>query len=56
MEPMVWVISLAVWVGLGLITRYISKEKGRSPGGGFCWGFFLGIIGLIVVACLPSKK
>ncbi len=41
-------------VGMGFITRAINNGKGR--GGGFAWGFWLGLIGIIVVACRPAKK
>ncbi len=33
----------------GFITETINEKKGYY--GGFAWGFFLGIIGVIVVAC-----
>lgn len=33
----------------GIITTVINANKGYE--GGFAWGFFLGIIGIIVVAC-----
>ena len=36
---------------MGLITRSINKNKNYD--GGFAWGFFLGIIGIIVVAVRP---
>lgn len=36
----------------GFITRAINTGKGRE--GGFWWGFFLGVIGIIVVACRSS--
>ena len=36
----------------GFITRAIARSKGYD--GGFWWGFFLGLIGLIVVAVRPS--
>ena len=38
----------------GLISRGISK--GRGMHGGFWWGFFLLIIGIIVVAVRPNDK
>ena len=34
---------------MGIITRKINESKGYY--GGFAWGFWLGIIGIIVVAC-----
>jgi hypothetical protein len=39
-----------VAVVLGLISMNIWKGKGGSPAIGFVLGFFLGIIGLIIVA------
>jgi uncharacterized membrane protein YdcZ (DUF606 family) len=41
-------IYLIIAVALGFTTRSMGQEKGRS--GSFWWGFFLGIIGVIVVA------
>ncbi|MGD1822188.1 MAG: hypothetical protein ACPKM0_05410 [Pleomorphochaeta sp.] len=38
----------------GLITRSINKSKGYD--GGFWWGFFLLIIGIIVVAIRPFNQ
>jgi len=35
----------------GFITQGINKSKGYE--GGFAWGLFLGIIGIIVVAVRP---
>ncbi len=36
----------------GVITRAIAQAKGYD--GGFAWGFFLGAIGIVVVAVRPS--
>jgi hypothetical protein len=36
-------------VCFGLISGKISEKNGRTFGGGFAWGFFLGIIGLVIV-------
>ena len=44
-------IILVIVCILGGITLHINKSKGYK--GGFAWGFFLGIIGIIVVACRP---
>jgi len=41
-------LYLIIAVVLGFVTRSMGQEKGRS--GSFWWGFFLGIIGIIVVA------
>lgn len=38
----------------GIISHIIAKQKGYT--GGFWWGFFLSVIGLIVVACRTDKK
>ena len=46
------VIALACMCGFGFVTQTINKNKGYE--GGFAWGFFLGFIGIIVVACKPS--
>jgi len=40
----------------GLIGIYITKKKGRSPLEGFLFGFFLSILGLIIVLLLPNKN
>lgn len=37
----------------GAITRYVAQSKGYD--GGFWWGFFLGIIGLLVVGFRPNQ-
>ncbi len=39
-------------VVFGFICRYVAKSKGYE--GGFAWGFFLGIIGLLVVGFRPT--
>ena len=38
----------------GLITKHINESKGYS--GGFAWGFWLTVIGIIVVACKPDNR
>lgn len=40
----------------GLIGVYIAMQKGRSEGEGFCLGCFLGPLGLILAALLPTKE
>ncbi|WP_303804633.1 SHOCT domain-containing protein [Ruminococcus flavefaciens] len=39
---------------MGCITDSMNRKKGYN--GGFSWGFFLGIIGIIVVACRPFNN
>lgn len=36
----------------GIIAKYINEKKGYSNG--FAWGAWLGIIGIIIVACKPK--
>jgi hypothetical protein len=36
-----------------VISAVIGTSKNRGGVGSFCWGFFLGVIGIIVVALLP---
>lgn len=38
----------------GFVTKTINKNKGYE--GGFWWGFCLGIIGVIIVACKANKS
>ncbi|MDE6035743.1 MAG: hypothetical protein K2G36_07535 [Ruminococcus sp.] len=45
------IFSAVIW---GFVTRTISKNKGYK--GGFWWGFWLNIIGVIVVACRPNNN
>ncbi len=44
------IIPLVGGVIFGLISLAVWQNKGGSPVVGFLWGFFLGLIGLIVVA------
>lgn len=45
-------IFLGVGIIFGIASKHINESKGYS--GGFAWGFFLGLIGIIVVACKPN--
>lgn len=49
------VITVIIWIVLGVVCAFIHKNKGYSPIAGFCWGFFLSIIGLIVVLLEKDK-
>jgi uncharacterized membrane protein YeaQ/YmgE (transglycosylase-associated protein family) len=39
----------------GAVSSNIMKKKGRSSGAGWALGFFLGLIGVIICACLSTK-
>lgn len=43
------IIGIIVACIFGAITKNINESKGYN--GGFAWGFWLGVIGIIVVAC-----
>jgi uncharacterized membrane protein YdcZ (DUF606 family) len=45
---MIAALIVALVLVFGFVTMSMGKSKGRS--GSFWWGFFLGIIGVIVVA------
>ena len=47
-------VSLAVCIILGFVTKHINESKGYT--GGFAWGFWLNLIGVIVVACKPDNR
>lgn len=47
---MVAIISLTLWsLIFGAIAMVIGQRKNNSVGESFCWGFFLWIIGVIIV-------
>ena len=46
---------LLLSIATGLIGCYMSKEKGRSVTTGFLFGFFFNLMGLLVIAIMPSK-
>lgn len=46
--------GLVVAIVFGLITKHINESKGYQ--GGFAWGFWLSVIGIIVVACKPDNR
>ena len=49
------VVTIIIWIALGVICAVIHKNKGYSPIAGFCWGFFFSIIGLIIVLLEKDK-
>lgn len=46
---------VVVWLFCGAVSAAIGNTKNRSIGGSFLWGALLGLIGVIVVLCLPSN-
>lgn len=49
-------VSIIVCLITGFIGRYVAKEKNRSASEGFLFGFLLNLIGVIIVALLPTKE
>ena len=57
-------IYIAILIGLlvclicGYVTKAIYKAKGygKDYNGGFWLGFLLDVVGIIIAACMPSKK
>ena len=54
-SQLTWVWVLAIALAFGYVCSRIAAKKGRSPLGYGLLGFFLPLIGLIVVAVLPSR-
>ncbi len=52
MSPAIFVISAAVF---GTAAGFVGNKKGRM-GLGITLGILLGLIGLIIIACIPAKK
>lgn len=52
------IVAIFIWVAerfvFGLITQYVAESKGYDTG--FAWGFWLGIIGLLVVGFRPNQE
>ena len=40
----------------GFLGKYVANEKNRSNTEGFLLGFFFNLLGVIIVALLPSKE
>ena len=52
-----FILIIIVGVICGCVTDKINKDKGYESG--FAWGFFLGVIGIAIVALrteAPQKK
>jgi type II secretory pathway pseudopilin PulG len=50
------VFQLVMMIIFGAIASAIASSKGRTPIGWFFGGFFIGLIGIIIVAVLPNLK
>lgn len=50
---LILILVIGVACGFGAITKRINEDKGYD--GGFAWGFFLGVMGIVVVACRPFE-
>lgn len=48
------IVGIVICCIFGTITKNMNEEKGYY--GGFAWGFWLGIIGIIVIACKPDAR
>ena len=49
-------IGFLLAIIMGILGRYVAKEKNRSEADGFIGGFFLGPIGIIIVALMPTLE
>ena len=49
-----FLIGLLTAIVCGFITKHINESKGYK--GGFAWGFWLNVIGIIVVACKSEVR
>ena len=52
MSPAILLISCAVF---GTAAGFVGNKKGRM-GLGITLGVLLGLIGLIIIACIPARK
>jgi hypothetical protein len=47
---------LVLWIICGFVTAVIAAAKDRSGFGWLLIGLLLGIFGVILIACMPSKR
>ncbi len=52
---MEYFIAAVVWVVLGVIGMSMAEKRNRSKTGGFFLGFFLGLIGLCIIALMGNN-
>lgn len=50
------ILVLIICLLTGFLGRYVAKEKNRSSTEGFVFGFFFNLLGVIIVALLPTKE
>jgi Protein of unknown function (DUF2510) len=48
--------AILLWLFCAAIAAAIAHTKNRNVGEGFLWGALLGVIGVIIVLCLPPPK
>ena len=53
---MIWLYLTIHCIILGFFGRYVALQKNRSASEGFLFGFFLSLIGILVVAMMPTNK
>tara|TARA_B110000495_G_C22726927_1_gene426769 strand:- start:244 stop:423 length:180 start_codon:yes stop_codon:yes gene_type:complete len=53
---MVIIILIALSLIMGFLGRYVAMEKNRSAAEGFWIGFLFSILGIIIIALLPTKE
>lgn len=49
-------VFLVAWVLFGILTAFVASAKNRSVGLWALLGFLFGVLALIVIAVMPSKK
>ena len=49
-------LSLSVFIIMGIIGALMSEKRHRNKVGGFILGFLLGLIGIAIIAVAGEKK
>lgn len=49
-------LSCAVGIICAIVCAIIASDRGRNTAGWLFCGLFLGVVGVVLVALLPSKK
>jgi len=50
------ILTLIIWILLGIWGLNIMKTKNRSELAGFIYGFILGLIGILICYLHPKKE